>query len=98
MCYLCIYDCGGLKYGYLDYLVCLYLVMYSYLVVYQYPYLLLHVWMYAYGSSLIFVWLPVGRSKNTLDNSRKVWNHVFLYIRTDFCFFGVVVHFCDIHQ
>ena len=56
--------------------MCLYLVMYSYLVVYQYPYLLLHVWMYAYGSSLIFVWPPVGRSKNTLNNPGKPRSHV----------------------
>ena len=64
--------------------------MYSYLVVYQYPYLLLHVWMYAYGSSLIFVWPPMGRSKEySWTIPGKPGSRVFLYIRTDFCCFGL---------
>ena len=91
-------ECGGLMYGYLDYLVCLYLVMYSYLVMYQYPYLMLHVCMYAYGSLLIFVWLPVGRSKKFLDNPRKAWITCFLYVRTDFLLFLGCSPFCYIHQ
>ena len=88
---------GGLMYGYLDYLVCLYLVMVSYLVMYLYPYLLLHVWMYAYGSLLIFLWLPMGRSKKFLDNPKKAWITCFLYIRTDYLFLGCSP-FCYIHQ